>query len=37
MMALTPFKPIIFAAAHLSLLAGLVSLLYMLIQVNRRG
>lgn len=37
LMALTPFKPIVFAAAHLSLLAGLVSLLYMLIQVNRRG
>ncbi|MBI4010401.1 MAG: hypothetical protein HY361_04420 [Candidatus Aenigmarchaeota archaeon] len=37
LMALTPFKPIIFAAAHLSLLAGLVSLLWMLVQVNRRG
>ena len=35
LMALTPFKPIVFAAAHLSLLAGLLSLLYMMIQVNR--
>lgn len=37
LMALTPFEPIIFIGAHLSLLAGLVSLLWMLVQVNRRG
>ncbi len=37
LMALTPFKPIVFAAAHLSLLVGLASLLWMLVQVNRRG
>ena len=37
LMALTPFKPIIFGVAQFSLLAGLISLLWMLIQVNRRG
>ena len=37
LMALTPFKPIIFIAAHLSLLGGLLSLFWMLFQVNRRG
>ena len=37
LMALTPFWPIIFVTAHILLLAGLVSLLWMLIQVNKVG
>ena len=36
LMALTPFKPVVFSVAHLSLLAGLVSLLWMLVRVNSK-
>lgn len=36
LMALTSFKPIIFVVAHLSLLIGLLSLLWMLVKVNSK-